>query len=57
LEQFVIAAFSCTPHGDKKNKENKIAPRDVEPSANHLRMPTKTGRLPQPIVVSDAILL
>jgi len=57
LEEFLITAFPPTPHGDQINKETEIAVRDSEPSANYLQLSTETGRLPQSIVVSDAILL
>ena len=57
LEEFLITAFPPTPNGDQINKETEIAVRDSEPSANYLQFPTENGRLPQSIVVSDAIFL
>jgi hypothetical protein len=46
-----------TPHGDQIRKEEEIAPSDSEPSSKYLRLPMETGRVPQPIVFSKAILL
>jgi len=57
LEQFVSTAYPPTPHGDQIYKETEIAPRDSEPSSNCLRLPMETGRVPQPSMVNDAILL
>jgi len=57
LEQFVITAFPPTPHGDQIYKERKIAPSVSEPSCNYLRLPMESGRVPEPSMVNDAILL
>jgi hypothetical protein len=57
LEEFLIIAFPPTPHVDQINKEEVISLRDSEPSAEYLQLPTETSRIPQPVVVSDAILL
>jgi hypothetical protein len=57
LEQFVITTFPPTPHVDQICKETEIAPRDSETSSNNLRLPKESGRVPQPSIVNDAILL
>jgi len=57
LEQFVITIFPPTPHGDQMSKETEIVAKDSKPSANYLRLPMEIGRVPQPSVVREAILI
>jgi hypothetical protein len=46
-----------TPHKDQIIKEMEIAPGNSEASSHYLQLPMETGRVPQSIVVNDAILL